>query len=211
MPALTREALDTDTGRTSEVRRRTSGTLALLGVAAAAGLALLAAPVAALLVRSGSTAEDYAGAAAPLRIMAAAVPAMFLNALVAAALNACGRAGWLPRLILARVVAAFALAAVLVPRLGGTGAAAGLVFAEWLLLAAGATASRRAGFAVPVVAPLAAAAAASLPMALAVAGVREHLVPAVALGLLTWAATLAAALRLAPSLVRGVIGDVRYP
>ena len=209
MPALTREAIDM--ARTCEVRRRTSGTLALLGVAAAAGLALLAAPVAAVLVRSGSSAEDYAGAAAPLRIMAAAVPAMFLNALVAAALNACGRAGWLPRLILARVVAAFALAAVLVPRLGGTGAAAGLVGAEWLLLAAGAAASRRAAFAVPVVAPLAAAAAVALPMALAVAGVREHLVPAVALGLLTWAATLAAALRLAPSLVRGVIGDVRYP
>jgi hypothetical protein len=48
-------------------------------------------------------------------------------------------------------------------------------------------------------------------MALAVAGVREHLVGAVALGALTWAATLFAALRLAPTLVRGVIGDVRYP
>jgi O-antigen/teichoic acid export membrane protein len=209
MPALTREALDA--GRAGEVRRRTSGTLALLGVAAAVGLALLAAPVAVLLVRSGSSAEDYAGAAAPLRVMAAAVPAMFLNALVAAALNACGRAGWLPRLILARVLAAFGLAAVLVPGFGGAGAAAGLVCAEWLLLAVGTAASRRAGFAVPVVAPLAAAVAAALPMAFAVAGVREHLVGAVALGALTWAATLFAALRLAPTLVRGVIGDVRYP
>ena len=209
MPALTREALDA--GRADEVRRRTSGTLALLGVAAAVGLALLASPVALLLVQSGASVEDYAGAAAPLRIMAAAVPALFLNALVAAALNAGGRAGWLPRLILARVLAAFALAAVLVPRLGGTGAAAGLVGAEWLLLAGGAVASRRAAFAVPVGSALAVAVAAALPMALAVAGLREHLVGAVAIGALTWAATLAAAFRLAPALVRGVMGDVRYP
>jgi O-antigen/teichoic acid export membrane protein len=208
MPALTREALDA--GR-AEVRRRTSGTLALLGVAAGVGLGLLAGAAAVLLLPADSPPADYAGAAAPLRLMAAAVPALFLNALVAAALNACGRAGWLPRLILARVAIAFALAVALVPRFGGMGAAAGLVGAEWLLLLLGAAATRRAGFAVPVAEPLALGLAACVPMALAVRGVRENVVAAVLVGALTWAATLAAAVRLAPSLVRRVIGDVRYP
>jgi O-antigen/teichoic acid export membrane protein len=208
MPALTREALE---GRGDEVRRRTSGTLALLGVAAGAGLALLAGNAAQILLPSGSPAADYAGAAAPLRMMAAAVPAMFLNALVASALNASGRAGWLPRLILVRVVLALAIAVALVPGLGGEGAAAGLVGAEWLLLLLGSAACRRAGFAVPVLTPLAAAAGASVPMVLAVGGTRAHLVPAVAVGVLTWAATLAVAARVAPALVRRVIGEVRYP
>jgi O-antigen/teichoic acid export membrane protein len=208
MPALTREAV----GRVGdEVRRRTSGTLALLGVAAGAGLALLARPVAGLLLQSGSSPADYAGTAGPLRIMAAAVPAMFLNALVAAALNASSRAGWLPRLIVVRVGVAFALATALVPRFGGAGAALGLACAEWILLVAGRAASRRAAFAVPVLGPLAAALAVGVPMALAVNGVREHLVAGVAVGALTWVATLAAAQRLAPALARRVMGDVRYP
>jgi hypothetical protein len=48
-------------------------------------------------------------------------------------------------------------------------------------------------------------------MVLAVGGTRAHLVPAVAVGVLTWAATLAVAARVAPALVRRVIGEVRYP
>lgn len=208
MPALTREAIG---GERDEVRRRTAATLALLGVPVAVGLALVAEPVAGLLLRPGSAPADYAGAAGPLRIMAAAVPAMFLNALVAAALNARGRAGWLPRLVLARVAAALALATVLVPRLGGTGAALGLVGAEWLLLVAGAAALARAGFAAPLAVPLAASVAACVPMALAVSAVRDHLAAAAGLGALTWAATLAAAWHLAPGAVHRVLGQVRYP
>lgn len=208
MPALTREAVGE--GRDA-VRHRTAGTLALLGVPAAVGLALVAEPLAGLLLRPGSAPADYAGTAGPLRIMAAAVPAMFQNALVAAALNARGHAGWLPRLVLARVVTALALAAVLVPRLGGTGAALGLVGAEWLLLAAGSAALARARFPAPLAVPLVASLAACLPMALAVSAVREHLAAAVGLGALTWAATLAAVWRLAPGAVHRVLGEVRYP
>jgi O-antigen/teichoic acid export membrane protein len=195
----------------SAVRRRTAATLAGLGAPAAVGLALVAGPVAVLLLGPGRGALDYAATADPLRIMSAAVPAMCLNALLAASLNACGRAGWLPRLVLARVVLALVLALALVPHWGGTGAALGLVASEWLLLALGAAASRRAGFAVPVASSLAASAAACVPMALAVSGLRANLAAAIAVGALTWAATLAASWRLAPSVVRRVIGDVRYP
>jgi O-antigen/teichoic acid export membrane protein len=209
MPALTREALG---GREdAAVRRRTAGTLAALGAAAAVGLALLARPIAELLLGPARTPGDYAVTAEPLQIMAAAVPAMFLNALVAAALNAGGRAGWLPRLVIVRVAVAFVLAVALVPRYGGPGAALGLAAAEWLLLWLGGAATRRAGFAVPVAAPLALSLLATVPMALAVSGLRGHLVAAVLLGVLTWAATLAAAWRLAPALVRRLMGDVRYP
>ncbi len=63
-----------------------------------------------------------------------------------------------------------------------------------------------AGFPVPVAAPIAWAALASLPMALAVQGVAHSLPLAVATGVLTYAATLAAAWRLLPAHARRVIG-----
>jgi len=46
-------------------------------------------------------------------------------------------------------------------------------------------------------------------MALAVSGVRESLVLAVAVGALSWAATLAALLRLRPGLARELVGGPR--
>jgi O-antigen/teichoic acid export membrane protein len=205
MPALTREALRGE----GPVRRRTAATLALSAAPAAVGLMLVAQPVAGALLGAGYAASAYSEVAAGLRIMALALPALFLNALVFAALIAAGRASWLPRLTAARVALAFALAFVLVPALGGRGAAAGLACAEWALLAAGATACRRASFAIPVVAPLAWAIVACVPMALAVSGVRESLPLAVAVGGLSWAATLAAALRLRPGLARELVGASR--
>jgi hypothetical protein len=141
--------------------------------------------------------------------MSLALPALFLNALVFGALIAAGRAPWLPRLTAARVALAFALALVLVPALGGRGAAAGLVCSEWALLAAGVAACRRARFAVPVLSPLGWSAAACLPMALAVSGVRESLALAVAVGVLSWGATLAAAAWLRPGLARQLGGAAR--
>jgi hypothetical protein len=134
---------------------------------------------------------------------------MFLNALVFAALIAAGRASWLPRLTAARVALAFVVAFVLVPALGGRGAAAGLACAEWALLVAGVAACHRAPFGIPVVAPLAWAAVACVPMALAVSGVRDSLPLALAVGALSWAATLAAALRLRPALARKLVGASR--
>lgn len=202
MPALAREAVRGE----GLVRRRSAATLALLGAPAAVGLALLARPVAALLLPA-----DASAVAPPLALLAAALPALFLNALLGSALNAVGRAGWLPRLTLARVLGAFALALLLVPRFGALGAAGGLAFAEWLLLGLGWLACRRARFAVPVAQPLAWALLTCVPMALVVAGVRERLWLAVGLGVLTWLATLALALLFAPQRVRQLTGELRYP
>jgi O-antigen/teichoic acid export membrane protein len=84
MPALTREARGGD----DAVRRRTAATLALLAAPAGVGLALVAPHVPRLLFGSGLSAADNDSAALPLRIMAAAVPALFQNGLVAASLNA---------------------------------------------------------------------------------------------------------------------------
>lgn len=184
MPSLVREALEGG----ESVRRRTATTMALLGAPAAAGLALVAVGTVGLLYGPG-----YADAAVPLALLALALPALFLNALVSWSLLARGRASWLPRLTLARVGVALALALVLVPSLGPPGAAAGLAAAEWLLLVAGAAACRRAEFALPVAGPLARSVAASVPMALVVGGLRESLLVAVPVGALTWGATLAAA------------------
>jgi O-antigen/teichoic acid export membrane protein len=205
MPALTREALRGE----GPVRRRTSATLALVAAPAAVGLALVALPLAGALLGGGYGPSGYASVAACLRIMALALPATFLNALVFAALIAAGRASWLPRLTAARVALAFALAFVLVPAFGARGASAGLVGAEWALLAAGAVACRRASFGIPVAAPLAWAVVACVPMALAVNGVRDSLPLAVAVGALSWAATVAAAMRLRPGLVRDLGGASR--
>jgi len=205
MPALTREALRAE----GPVRRRTAATLALTAAPAAVGLALVARPVAGALLGAGYGASGYAAVADGLRVMALALPALFLNALVFASLIAAGRASWLPRLTAARVALAFALAFLLVPALGGHGAAVGLVCAEWALVAVGAAACRRASFGIPVVAPLGWALVACVPMALAVSGVRESLPLAVAVGALSWAATLAAALWLRPGLARELVGASR--
>jgi O-antigen/teichoic acid export membrane protein len=185
MPALTREALAG--GRV--VRRRTAATLALFAAPAAVGLVLVAPALVPLVFGS-----DYVegNGAFWLRILAVAVIPLFMNGLLSWSLIAAGRAGLPPRLLAVRIVAAFALAALLIPRLGATGAALGFVIAEILLLVLGSRAAAAAGFAVPILQPVAVAVVATVPMALAVAGVRESLVLAVAIGVLTYAATLAA-------------------
>ncbi len=200
MPALTREALRGGEG----VRRRTAGTMALVAAPAAVGLALVAGGVVNLLY-----GRAYAEAATPLRILALALVPLFMNALLSWAVLARGRASWLPRLTAVRVLAALALALALVPPLGAIGAAAGLVGAEWLLLALGSLACRGAAFVVPLARPVGWALAACVPMALAVSGVRDSLALALAVGALSWAATLAAALRLRPALARDLVGDLR--
>jgi O-antigen/teichoic acid export membrane protein len=207
MPALTREALQGD----ASVRRRSAGTLALFAAPAAVGLALVAPALARLLLGAGYEQAEYSVSAGSLAVMAAAVPAMFLNALAAASLIAAGRSAWLPWLTAARVALAFALAFLLVPRFGAAGASAGLVCAEWGLLLAGRAACRRASFPLPVARPLVYALLACIPMALAVVNVREALPLALPMGVLTWVATLLAASRLLPARVRRLTGDLRYP
>jgi O-antigen/teichoic acid export membrane protein len=202
MPALTREALRGE----GPVRRRTAATLALLGAPAAVGLALVAPALVRALLGGGYPPEAYAAAAAPLRVMALALPALFLNGVLTASLIAAGRAAWLPALTAARVAAAFGLAFALVPPFGLTGAAAGLAGAETLLLLLLARAAAAARFPVPVALPIGLALGASVPMALAVGGIADRLLLAVALGALTWAATLAAWSRLAPGSLERLLG-----
>lgn len=203
MPALTREAVRGE----GPVRRRTAASLALLAAPAAVGIAVLARPLARLLLGPGYAPVDYAVTSLPLFILAAAVPPLFLNWLLSAALIAAGRATLLPRLTATRVAVAFVMALLLVPRLGGPGAAAGIVAAEWLLCALAARACFASAFSVPVLRPVAAGLLVTLPMALAVVGTSWSLAVAVPTGALTWAATLAVAWRLRPALARELVGE----
>lgn len=197
MPALTREAL----AGGGAVRHRTAATLALFAVPGSVGL-LVIAPVLVPFVFGA----DFAPAAVWLRILALALVPLFLNGLVSWCLIAAERAGLLPRLLATRIVVAFGLALVLVPRYGATGASAGFVLAETVLLLLGLRACATARFAVPVVKPVALALVLTVPMALAVWGVRGSLLLALTVGVLTYAATLAAAWRLLPGLASSLLG-----
>ena len=188
MPALTREALR----GAGLVRARTAATVALLAVPGAAGLALLAPGVSALL---GSA---YADAAAPLRVLAPALVALFMNTVLLHALIAAGRAATLPKLTALRVLAAGVFAFALVPRFGVTGAALGFLLSELLLGALAWRACVSSRFPVPLAAPLALAATVSLPMAAAVAWFGGGTVAAALLGAVVYGATLALAWRMAP-------------
>jgi O-antigen/teichoic acid export membrane protein len=178
MPGLTREAVRGQ----GPVRSRSSWTLAFLALPAAIGLGLVAPAVARVLLGGGYSADAYAGTQVPLRLLSLALPALFMNGLLLSALVAAGRAPWLPRLTAARVLVAFALAVPLVSAAGGAGAATGIVLAEWLLLLLAARACRAAAFEVELAGPLAWAAVAALPMALAVFAVRDELLLALPLG-----------------------------
>jgi O-antigen/teichoic acid export membrane protein len=197
MPALTREALEGG----ATVRQRTATTLALLAAPAGVGLILVAPGMLGLLFGS-----EYQVAAPSLRVLGLAVVPVFMNGLVTWSLIAAGRSSWLPGLVAIRVAAAFAFAWTLVPRFGAPGAAAGLVLAECLLLLLGVRAGVAARFAVPVGRAIVVALLATLPMALAVWGVRDTLVLALGVGVLTYAATLAAAWQLFPGLAGPLLG-----
>lgn len=197
MPALTREALAGE----GLVRRRTAATLALFAAPAAVGLWIVA-PSLVLLVFG----PEFAPASVWLRILAVALVPMFINGLVSWALIAGEKASVLPRLLGTRIAVAFVLALVLIPRLGATGAAAGFVTAEVILLVLGLRACGAARFPVPVVQPVAASLVATVPMALAVWGVRDNLPLALAVGGVTYAATLAACWHLLPGPLRRLLG-----
>jgi O-antigen/teichoic acid export membrane protein len=197
MPALTREAAS----GADPVRRRTAATVALLAAPAAAGLVLVAPGVVALL------GAGYDAAATPLRVLAPALLALFMNTVLLHALIAAGRARRVPVLTAARVTAATALALVLVPPFGALGAAAGFLLAELLLLMLSTRACAGAGFGVPVARSLLAALAVTVPMAVAVALVGAGTMASVLLGIGTYGLTLAVARRLAPRLVLGMASE----
>ena len=197
MPALTREAAS----GADPVRRRTAATVALLAAPAAAGLVLVAPGVVALL------GEGYDAAATPLRILAPALLALFMNTVLLHALIAARRARRVPLLTAARVAAATALALVLIPRFGAAGAAAGFLLAELLLLALSTRACAVAGFEVPVARPLLAALGVTVPMAAAVALAGAGMIASVVVGVVTYGLTLMVARRLAPRLVPGMTSE----
>ena len=194
MPALTREAAR----RTDPVRRRTAATAALLAAPAAAGVVLVAPGLVKIL------GGGYAPAAGPLRVLAPALLALFMNTILLHALVAAGRARRLPVLTAWRVAAAALLAVILIPRLGATGAAIGFLAAELLLLVLAARACGAAGFEVPVARSLTAALGVTLPMAAAVAIAGTGPVGSIAVGIVTYALTLVLARRLAPRLIPGL-------
>lgn len=203
MPALTRDAARGE-GR---ARRRTAATVAFLGVPAALGLALVAPGLVPRVFGS-----EFADGAAPLRILAIALVPMFMNAVLLHTLVAGGHAEALPRLTGLRMALAVALAAILVPAFGASGAAAGLVASELALMALTARASGSRGISVPLVGLLAGAACASLPMAAAVLVAQRSPVGAALLGAAVYATTLAAAFLLSPRLRRFSTGPgVGYP
>ena len=197
MPALTREAaMGTD-----PVRKRTAATAALLAAPAAAGLILVAPGLVTVL------GGDFAPAIAPLRVLAPVLLALFMNTVLLHALVAAGRASRLPVLTAVRVAAAALLALVLIPPLGATGAAAGFLLAELLLLVLAARACGAAGFEVPVVGSLFAALAVTLPMVVVVAVAGAGPIPSIVVGVLTYALTLVVARRLAPRLLPGLLSE----
>jgi O-antigen/teichoic acid export membrane protein len=197
MPALTREAQAGE----GLVRRRTAATLALFAAPAAVGLFIVAPALVPVILE-----DDFAPAALWLRILAVALVPMFINGLLSWALIAADRASQLPRLVAARIAVAFLLALILVPRFGATGAAAGFVVSEVLLMILAIRACAAARFAVPVIPPVALSLVATVPMAFAVWGVRENLLLALAVGGVTYAATLAACWQLLPGPVRRLLG-----
>jgi O-antigen/teichoic acid export membrane protein len=194
MPALTREAAR----GAGPVRQRTAATAALLAAPAAAGVILVAPGLVTVL------GGGYAPAAGPLRVLAPALLALFMNTVLLHALVAAGRASRLPVLTAFRVAAASVLAVVLIPRLGATGAAAGFLAAELLLLVLAARACDAAGFEVPVGRSLFAALGVTLPMAAAVAIAGAGPAGSIAVGVVTYALTLVLARRWAPRLLPGL-------
>jgi O-antigen/teichoic acid export membrane protein len=193
MPALTREGLRGE----GPVRARTAGSVALAAVPAAAGLLLVAPELAARVFGA-----EFAPAGAPLRVLAVALAVLYMNSVLLHALLAVGRAGWMPVLTAVRVAAALLAALLLVPRFGELGAAAGFLAAELLLLWLAWRACRLARFPVPLARPLLRACGVSLPMAAVVALLGGGLEASIAVGTMVYAATLAAAWRLAPRLLR---------
>ena len=145
------------------MRRRTAALVAFAAAPAGVGLALVAPALTVWLY-----GQAYAPTAAPLAVLSLGVVPLFLNALYTHALIAAERASWLPRLTVVRVLLAALLAALLVPVAGASGAAAGFVLSQLVLLLLGARAAARAGFAVAVARPIVLALLATVPMALAV-------------------------------------------
>jgi len=179
MPALVREIAR---GQRA-ARERTATTLGLIAAPAAVGLWLV--PGVVLIF-----GEQYAEAVRLVRILAFAVPMVFLNALMLHTLVAAGRGGRVARLTAVRVTVAAAAAAVLVPAAGVSGAALGFMLAELALLWLGHRACADAGVRVPILRPILAGLVLSAPMAVLVAVLHAPDLVKVAAGAGAYAATL---------------------
>jgi len=143
LPALTREALS---GEADAARTRTARTVMIVAVPLALILALGAAGL------GGVLGPEYSAIAPPLRILAFAVLPLFANTVLLHTLIAAGRADRVPWLTAGRLLLAAVLAVPLVTAFGATGAAAGFLSAEVLLLMVAHAACRGAGVPVRLVA-----------------------------------------------------------
>ena len=140
-------------------------------------------------------------------MLAPALLALFMNTVLLHALVAAGRASQLPALTAFRVAAAAVLALVLIPPLGATGAAAGFLLSELVLLVLAARACGAAGFDVPVLRSLLAALGVTLPMAAVVSIAGAGPIASIVVGVVTYALTLVLARRLFPRLIPGLLSE----
>lgn len=182
LPALTREAASR---ATDGARRRTADAIAFLAVPAGVGLVLMAPSLAELL------GPGYRAGAGPLRVLALALPFMFLNAMLLHGLIAAGRADRVPRVTAARLGLSAALAAPLIAAAGARGGALGFLAGEALLFALARRECLRAGFAFPVGPPVLRAVVAALPMAALLLAWRGGPLSSLALGAAAYGLTLA--------------------
>lgn len=189
LPALTREALGESEG--DGVRRRTAFTVSVLAAPAALGL-LIVAPQA-----IGLLGPAFQAAAPALRLLALAIVPLFFNVFLTQSLIAAGHASWVPWLTVVRVLLASILVALLAPALGAVGAAGGFLISELFLGALLVAACRRAGFTTPAADPLGRGLLMAAPMTVVVAfaASRFSFPWVVALGIVAFAITLAAAWR----------------
>ncbi|MFQ5789327.1 MAG: oligosaccharide flippase family protein [Acidobacteriota bacterium] len=95
---------------------------------ATVGFTVLAEPIIGLLYGPG-----YALSAGPLRVLAAGIVAVYINALTSHLLVATGRGRALVTVMAVRLTVALGLDLALIPALGPVGAAAAVVAAEWSL------------------------------------------------------------------------------
>lgn len=181
MPALAREAHS----GSFAVRRRTAWIVALLAGASSLGLVMVAPGVPQVF---GSA--DYSGTEVPVRVLALAVPPLFVNVLLAYALTAAGRPERLPRLTGLRVAMSFLLALFLAPRFGALGAAIGFLVSEVVIVFFGVAACRAVRFPVPVALPVVSGLGLALPMAGVVALCGNDLTTQLVAGAAAWLLTM---------------------
>ncbi len=158
LPALAREARSPEAG--PGAAQRTLSLVAWVGIPAGVGMGLRAPEILALL------GPDFVDGAPILRVFSFTLALCFLNTALFHILVAAARGPLIPKLTALRLAAGVSFAVILIPRLGGFGAAVGYAASEvvlWLCLVRAAGHSVRFSIARPVGAAL----VGTVPMGLA--------------------------------------------